>query len=82
MTFNELNTVEALIRDLLSGPQPIAHRNNPPPNPLPIWEGELGLFKKGSWVQLNVTNKSGSNWQIDITDSPPFLGEGLGEGLI
>jgi hypothetical protein len=46
--FNEANTVENLIRDLLAGPTP---------SPLPIWEGEFEAFKSNGFANQRRLNQ-------------------------
>ena len=54
-------------------------RNDPPPNPLPNWEGGFGIFKLKN---VGSSSWASNNLQTCITGSPPFLGEGLGEGFL
>jgi hypothetical protein len=55
-------------------------RVDPPPNPLPTWEGELRTIGQ---AQIGPTRKR--DWSIyylrlNTPNSPSRIGEGLGEG--
>ena len=55
-------------------------RVNPPPTPLPIWEGALVAVGQGGSIPPSI-NRWECGPHLNSTDSPPRFGEGLGEGL-